>query len=530
LEERERRIRAMGKKVTIDPITRLEGHGKIEIFLDDNGNVERAFLQVPELRGFEKFAEGRPAEEMPQITSRICGVCPGAHHMASVKTLDSLFGVEPPPAARAVREAYYNLHMLEDHIFHFYFLAAPDFIVGTNADRGVRNILGLIEKAGVETGKKVIGIRKRARDLIGEIGGKAIHPVLGLPGGVAKKMSEEFRERLRSFASDAVKFSRFSLTLFHGSVLEDKPLRELILSDVYYNKTYYMGMVDSGGKVNFYDGDIRVVSPEGEELITFSPADYASVIGEHVEPWSYIKFPFLKKIGWKGFKDGKESGIYRVAPIARLNVADGMATPLAQEEYERMYDTLGGKPAHHTLAIHWARLIEILYSAERLVELAEAPELTAPEIRNMDLKTPCEGVGIVEAPRGTIIHHYTTDEQGIITGCNLIVASLGNSAAMCISVDRAARKLIKNGEISDGLLNMVEMAFRAYDPCLGCATHSLPGKMPLTITLKGSAGEVKGTISRDLNGEDYCRGLLSGNRKYKLKSIKQGVYMASRAD
>ncbi len=478
----------MAKKITIDPITRLEGHGKIDIFLNDEGNVHRAFLSVPELRGFEKFVEGRPAEEMPQITSRICGVCPGAHHMASTKTLDSLFQVEPTKAAKAIRDIYYNLHMFEDHVLHFYILAGPDFIVGPSAPKSSRNILGVIDRVGVETGRKVIDIRKKARSFITEIAGKTIHPVLGLPGGVSKRVSEETREMIKEFAHEAIDFARFTLETFTEIVLGNQSYLDLIKSDIYYHESYYMGMVDKKGRVNFYDGDISVINPLGEEEIRFKPEQYSDVIGEHVESWSYIKYPFLRDVGWKGFTDGVDSGIYRVAPLARINVSKGMPTPLAHEEYLRMIETFDGKPVHNTLAIHWARLIEILYAAERIAELAKVPELCSPNIRNMDLKTPSEGVGIVEAPRGTLIHHYITDERGVITGCNMIIASLGNSAAMCMSVEKAAKKLIKKGVVNEGLLNMVEMAFRAYDPCLGCATHSLPGKKPLEVKIKDSEG------------------------------------------
>jgi F420-non-reducing hydrogenase large subunit len=490
----------MTKKITIDPITRLEGHGKIEIFLDDSGNVERAFLQIPELRGFEKFVEGRPAEEMPQITSRICGVCPGAHHIASTKTLDALFKVNPPPAAVAIRKLYYHLHFFEDHLLHFYILAAPDFIVGPEAEKGRRNILGVIDKMGIETGKKVIESRKKARAFISEIAGKPIHPVFGLPGGVSKPVTAEMRDQLTIFAREAVDFARFTLDAFHKLVLENKEYLNLITSDVYYHETYYMGMVDSNNRVNFYDGDIRVITPKGKEKQKFRPPEYNKVIAEHVEPWSYIKFPYLRDIGWKGFKEGPDSGIYRVAPLARLNVADGMATPGAQEEYEKMFKTFKKKPVHHTLALHWARLVETLYSAEVITRIADDPDLVSPEIRNMKLQTPVEGVGIVEAPRGTLIHHYKTDKKGIITKCNLIVASLGNSAAMCMSVERAAKKLIHNGKVDDRLLNMVEMAFRAYDPCFGCATHSLPGKLPLVVCIHNSKGTLINTLIRNNDG------------------------------
>ena len=235
---------------------------------------------------------------------------------------------------------------------------------------------------------------------------------------------------------------------------------------------------------------IRVVDPDGVEVVKYHPRDYLEHIAEHVEPWSYIKFPYLRNVGWKGFVDGKDSGIYRVAPLARLNVSDGMATPEAQEAYEKMYSVLGGKPAHNTLAYHWARLIELLYASERLLELAEDEEILDPNVRAIPTATPSEGIGIVEAPRGTLIHHYLTDSNGVITGVNLIVATVNNAAAISMSISKAAKGLIKNGEVSEGLLNMVEMAFRAYDPCLACASHSLPGETPLEVSVIDSSGSL----------------------------------------
>ena len=485
------------KRITIDPITRLEGHGKIEIFLDDKGDVDKAYFQVPELRGFEKFCEGRPAEEMPRITPKICGVCPTAHHMASTKTLDSLYKVEPTSAARKIRELMYHSFMFEDHMLHFFFLGAPEFIVGLNAPPAERNILGVIGKVGVEIGKKVIDARKRTRDLITMIGGKVIHPVCGLPGGVSKPLTEENREQAKATADYVVEFSKFALKLFDDIVLKNNEYVDLIAGDIYKHNTYYMGLVDKNNKVNFYDGEIRVVDPEGVEFVKFTAQDYTDHISEHVEPWSYITFPYLKKVGWKGFVDGKDSGVYRVAPLSRLNASDGMATPLAQEEYEKMYSLLGGKPLHNTLAFHWARLIEALYAAERMVELANDPELTDPNVRNLPTEVPTEGIGVVEAPRGTLFHHYKTDEKGVITEANLIVATVNNAAAISMSVEEAAKRLIKGGEVvSDKLLNMVEMAFRAYDPCLACATHSLPGQMPLEVNIHNSSGEVIKALSR----------------------------------
>jgi F420-non-reducing hydrogenase large subunit len=485
------------KKVTIDPITRLEGHGKIEIFLDDAGNCERAFLQIPELRGFEEFSVGRPAEEMPRITTMICGVCPTAHHMAATKTLDDLFKVEPTPAAKKIRELMYNAFQAEDHILHFFFLGGPDFVVGPQAPAGERNVLGVIAKAGLETGGKVIEMRKRMRNVLRIIGGKPIMPSCGLPGGVSKSISKEEQQKIIEAGEYGVEFCKLALQIFDDIVLKNKDYVDLVTGDVYSHKTYYMGLVDKNNKVNFYDGQVRVVGPDGKEFAKFKPQDYLKYISEHVEPWSYIKFTYLKKLGWKGFVDGKESGVYRVAPLARLNASDGMATPLAQEAYEKLYSILGGKPVHSTLAFHWARLVEALYASERVLELAKDPEITSPDIVNLPTKTPKEGIGIVEAPRGTLIHHYQTDDRGILTKVNLIVATTNNAAAINMSVDKAARSLIKNGKVSDGLLNMVEMAFRAYDPCHACATHSLPGRMPLEVNIYNAKGDLIRKLQRN---------------------------------
>ena len=486
----------MAQRITIDPITRLEGHGKIEIFLNEAGDVERAFFQVPELRGFEKFCEGRPAEEMPRITPRICGVCPTAHHMASTKALDDLWKVEPPRSAKLLRELVYSAFMVEDHYIHFFFLGGPDFVVGPQAPAAERNILGVIARVGLEIAGQVIRVRKECRQVIQTLGGKVIHPVFGLPGGVSRGLSEEERGKFIETANFAVEFAQFALQIFDDVVLKNQEYVDVVLSDTYSHKTYYMGLVDDEDRVNFYDGKVRVVDPVGKEVAKFAPSEYVDHIREHVEPWTYITFPYLKQVGWKGFVDGADSGVYRVAPLARLNAAAGMATPLAQAAYERMYETLGGKPVHATLATHWARLIEALYSAERMRELLDDPEITGDHIRNVPTETPQEGVGIVEAPRGTLIHHYQSDEKGILTGVSLIVATNHNAAPIAMSVEKAAKGLIKGGQVSDGLLNMVEMAFRAYDPCLACATHAL-GETPLIVEVRGADGEVVERIVRD---------------------------------
>ncbi len=485
------------KEIVIDPITRLEGHGKIVIKLDENGEVQKALFQIPELRGFEKFLVGRTAEDAPQITPRICGVCPWAHHMAATKAMDDLFKVEPPEPAKKIREFIYNVFMLEDHAIHFYVLAGPDFIVGPKAPKEERNVVGMIRKLGVDLVKKIIVTRKKLRNLEQLIGGKITHPVMGLPGGVAKPLSEDDWKICYETTKEALEFAKFTLETFKNVVLSNDEYVDLIRSDAYTHKTYYMGLVDEKNQVNFYDGKIRVVDPDGNEFVKFDGKDYLDHIAEHVEPWTYVRFTYLKGVGWKGFMDGKDSGIFSVAPLARLNAADGMATPMAQEAYKEFYETLGGKPVHHTLAFHWARVIEMVYSAERMMELIEDPDIRDPNVRRLPEATPDVGIGVVEAPRGTLIHHYETDEKGIIKRANLIVATQNNSARMVLSIEKAAKSLIHGGKVDEGILNMIEMAFRAYDPCHACATHSLPGSMPLIVRIYDSEDNLIKEIRRD---------------------------------
>ena len=478
-------------RIVINPITRLEGHGKIAIFLDQEGEVANVYLQIPELRGFEKFCEGRPAEDMPQIMQRICGVCPEAHHLASTKALDNLFKVEPTSTARKIRELLYSAFFVTDHATHFYILAGPDFIMGPESPPAERNILGVIGKLGVELGKKVIQTRQQNHWVIQTIGGRGIHPVFGLPGGVSKAVSDEDRAKIEEIATQAVDFARLSLKVFDDLVLKNKEYLDMVLSDTYTHRTYYMGLVDEKNRVNFYDGKVRIVDPQGKEFAKYAPGEYLEHLSERVEPWTYLKFPYLKKVGWNGFTDGEKSGIYRATPLSRLNVADGMATPLAHEEYDKMYATLGGKPVHHTLATHWARLIEMLYAAERMLELSRDPEITGPNIRNIPTEVPAEGVGIVEAPRGTLTHHYVTDEKGLIKKCNLIVGTTNNYAAISMTVKKVAQGIIRKGtEITEGLLNRIELAWRAYDPCMGCATHTLPGQLPIEIAVYDADGRL----------------------------------------
>ncbi len=485
------------QKISIDPITRLEGHGKIDIFLNDEGDVANAYLVIPELRGFEKFAEGRRAEEMIDITPRICGVCPEAHHLAATKACDALWHVDPPPTAKKLRELFYSAFYVADHTVHFYILGGPDFVMGPDAAPAERNILGVIHKVGVEIGGRVIKSRGMAMDIIGMLGGRKVHPTFGLPGGVAKHITEEERQQIEATAREEIEFALFTLQLFRDVVLKNPGYVSLILSDAFTMPTYYMGMVDANNKTNFYDGKVRVVGPDGKEFVKYSPNQYLDVVAERVEPWTYLKFPYLKKVGWKGLVPGKDSGVYQATPLSRLNAADGMATPRAQEAYEEFYATLGGKPVHNTLATHWARLVELLYAAERLLELSTDPDITNPHVRTIPTEKPDEGVGIVEAPRGTLTHHYITDERGIIKKANLIVGTTNNYAPIAISVRKAAQAVIQKGVVTEGILNRVEMAFRSYDPCFGCATHTLPGQMPLEVRIFDTAGSIVKILRRD---------------------------------
>lgn len=483
------------KEILIDPITRLEGHGNVSIFLNNKGEVDNAYLKIPELRGFEKFCIGRKAEHMPQLTSRICGVCPVAHHFAATKALDAAFNVEPTSTAKKLRELMYMGYLIYDHTLHFYYLGGPDFIVGIDAPPEKRNILGVIEKAGLDVAKTVIKHRAYGQRITEIIGGKATHPVCGLPGGMSKPLSEAYRQEIEAMVSSCIDFAQFTLKLFHDIVLNNAKYVGLIKSHAYNMPTYYMGMVDENNKVNFYDGKIRVVNPKGQEYVKFDAQNYLDVIAERVEEWTYSKFPYLKAVGWNGFTVGQDSGVYRVGPLGRLNASDGMATPLAQAEYEQMYKTFGGKPVHSTLAFHWARLIELLYATERAMELVKDPEITSTNIRNKPGQ-PGEGVGIVEAARGTLIHHYTLDQDALIKDVNMIVATTNNYPAICMSIRDAAKGLIHNGKFDQGILNMVEMAFRAYDPCFGCSTHTAVGQMPLTVSIYNANKQLIQKISR----------------------------------
>lgn len=484
----------MSRQITIDPITRLEGHGRIEIFLDDQGEVSNAYFLVPELRGFESFCIGRQAEEMPNITNRICGICPEAHHMASVKALDALWDAPCLPAAARIRQLIYAAFFVADHATHFYCFAGPDLLIGPDAPKEERSILGVIRRIGQEAGKAIIDCRARNHQLIRKLGGRGIHLCAGLPGGWSMPVTAELAAEARRVADENRIFALQTLDLFQRQVLEAGQCRELFANGD-RQPTHYMGTVNNAGAPDFYQGRIRVVDPDGRITASFDPADYGDHIAEQTEPWTYMKFPYLRSFGWQGFRTGADSGIYQATPLARLNVADRMATPDAQAAFQQLYVAHDcwqngpdgrNRPIHLRMATHWARLIEMLQAAERMAELARHPDLCDPAVRQAVTPRAGTGIGAVEAPRGTLFHHYSCDEAGVITGVNLIVGTTHNNAAIGLSIADAARRLIHRGRCDDGILNRIEMAFRLYDPCCSCATHAV-GKAPLELLLRSAA-------------------------------------------
>ncbi|WP_041277648.1 Ni/Fe hydrogenase subunit alpha [Desulfotalea psychrophila] len=450
----------MGKVLTIAPVTRIEGHAKIAIHLDDTGNVENAFLHIQSLRGFEKFIEGRPAEEVPRLVNRICGICPWMHHIASNKAVDRCFDVTPTATGYKLRELCQVLAHVNDKILHFFFLAAPDFVLGPDADHSVRNVMGVV-KAAPELASKVVKMRQLGQMMLEKFAGKAIHPIAGVVGGFSKPMVEEERKELLEGARTLLDFSTYALDFAINNVFS-KYMD--VIGELGVIKTGFLGTVDrQDGSLRLFDGNLRMMKADGS-FEEFQNRDYADHIGEHTVPWGYSKMPYAKF--WnEGFDMslGAPKGIYRSNTLARINVCDKISTPKAQAALEAFRE-LFGRPAQQTLLYHYARLIEMVYACERTIELLEWDGITDPHVRAEVTPRAGRGVGVVEAPRGTLIHDYTTDDDGCVTSANLIVGTTHNIAPMNMSVRQAASSLIKDGKYDEGILNRVEMAVRAYDP------------------------------------------------------------------
>lgn len=477
------------KTLTIQPVTRIEGGAKVTIQLDDAGNVADAKMHILELRGFEKFCVGRPVEEMPRITTRICGVCPMSHHLASAKAADAVFGVTPPPTGRKLRELANSAAYLEEHILHFYFLAGADFVMGPDADYSVRNVFGIVG-ANPELGRRVVKMRHMGAKMVETICGKAIHPVAAVPGGFSKPLTEEERKHLLEMAKEQLEFAKFTMSFAKESIFPKYMDTIKVLGVV---NTGFLGTVDKDGALNLYDGKQRMMKPDGS-YEDFEAENYLDYISERVLDWSFVKFPYNKKWGEFSMDVDNPVGIFRVNTLARINVCDKISTPLAQKELEE-FRAAFGRPAQLTLLYHYARLIELLYNAERVLELLNDPDITGTETRVPVTPRAARGVGIVEAPRGTLIHDYTTDDKGILTDCNLIVATVMNNAAMNMGVKSAATMLIKNGVYDETILNQVEMVIRAYDPCLSCASHDLDGRIAVKLDIVDAKGEILDTMT-----------------------------------
>ncbi len=449
----------MSQVINIAPISRIEGHGSIAIHLDDDGNVKDTKVHFMSLRGFEKFVEGKPAEEIPRIVNRICGICPWHHHLASNKAVDRCFGVTIPPAARKLREFVQTVSHAEDKLLNFYFLAAPDFVMGPDADYAVRNVIG-VAKANPELATKAVQMRYMAKMILEKVGGKAIHPHAGVTGGFCRPMLQEEREDFKAKLTELLDFASFTLEFAKTQVF---PKYLDAVASLGVIKTGFLGTVDDGGNLAFYEGRIRLMKPDGS-FVEFDIQDYVDYIGEAVVPYSYGKFPYARC--WdEGFSLDLESpkGIYRANCLARINVADKISTPRAQAELEEFREKFG-RPAQATLLYHWARLIEDVYAYEHALELLEDPEICGTDIRAKVEPKAGRGVGCLEAPRGTLIHDYSTDDNGLITRANLIVGTTHNLGPINMSVNQAATTLIKGGHVTEGILNRIEMAVRAYDP------------------------------------------------------------------
>ena len=447
------------RTIKISPITRIEGHATIAIELDADGNVADSKVHFQSIRGFEKFVEGKPAEEIPRIVTRICGICPWHHHLASNKAVDRCFGVTPTPTGHKLRELVQTIAQAEDKLLHFFFLAAADFVIGPDADYAVRNVIG-IAKANPELAAQVVKMRYKAKMILENFAGKSIHPVAGVVGGFARPISEKDRQWMLSDMREILDFALFTIDFAKKDIFPKYMDTIRVLGVI---NTGFIGTVDKEGALNLYDGDIRLMKPDGT-YTDFDVQDYADYIGEKVIPWSYGKFPYAKS--WnEGFSLDLDEprGIYRANTLARINVADKMATPRAQAELEEFRE-LFGRPAQATLLYHYARLIEEVYACEHAIEMLEDPEITNPDVRAEVVPQAGRGVGSVEAPRGTLIHDYSTDENGMITRANLIVGTTHNLGPINMSVNQAARALIKNGAVDEGILNKVEMSVRAYDP------------------------------------------------------------------
>lgn len=477
----------MAETITIAPVTRIEGHAKITIHLDDDGQVADARFHVTEFRGFEKFCLGRSYREMPSITERICGICPVSHALASAKAGDALKGVRIPPAAAKLRRLMHSAQLVQSHALSFFLLSGPDLLLGMESDPNKRNLIGLLE-AMPQLAKEGIRLRQFGQDVIRLLGDRAVHPAWAVSGGVREPLSKEKRDWINARLPEALATVRKALTL--GSEALERMTEE---TRCYGNfPSLFMGLVGENGGLEHYDGALRMVDASGARLEdNFEPARFNDIIGEAQESWTYLKFPYYKPLGHE-----TDAGMYRVGPLARLNVASLAATPLADVELHRFRQFGEGVgPVQGSFYYHQARLIELLFSLETMAALLDDPEILDTNVRSHARTNNRVGIGVVEAPRGVLFHEYRVDDNGLLNYVNLIIATGQNNRAMNRTVLQIARKYLNSGRLEEGLLNRVEHGIRCYDPCLSCSTHAA-GRMPVQLELYGPGGELIDRISR----------------------------------
>ena len=473
----------MSQKIIIEPVTRIEGHAKVAVYLSDSGQVERALLQVNEFRGFEKFCEGRLFFEMPSITERICGICPVSHHLASAKACDQIIGVDPPRPATLLRELLHMGQIIQSHSMQVFELGGPDLLLGFDSDPALRNVVGLYQ-ANPDLTVKAIMLRKFGQEIIARLGGRRVHPNFAVPGGVNNALGTRERDAILAEIDTMIGYVQDGIVVIKGWM--DAHQEDLDKFAVF--ESGYLGMVSEDNAVELYQGDVRLVNAQRKELERFDGRQYLNYIGERVEPWTYLKFPYYRKLGYP-------AGTYRVGPLGRLNAADKMATPLAQKEYAIFQQLRHGQVIEGTLYYHYARLIEDLYAVERTRVLLEDRDILSTDILQTGAIRNYEGIGVIEAPRGTLWHHYWVNEKGQLTKVNLIVATGNNNYAMTKAVDLVAKTYVDGKNVTEGALNRIEAAIRAYDPCLSCSTHAV-GQMPLDVIVYDSDGNEVNHASR----------------------------------
>ncbi len=474
----------MAQRIIIDPVTRIEGHAKITIHLDETGQVTDALFHVVEFRGFERFCEGRPMSEMAGITPRICGICPVSHLLASAKAGDAIMAVAIPPAAEKLRRLMNLGQLVQSHALSFFHLSAPDFLLGWDTPPERRNIFGIIE-ADPELARAGIRLRQFGQEIIELLGGKKIHPAWAVPGGVRSALSEAGHTQIRSKLPEAFKTTRVAIDLFK-KILRTHEKETQIFGNF---PSLFMGLVDSDGNWEHHGGNLRFVDSSGSVIADqIPPQEYDNYIGEAVQTSSYLKSPYYKPLGYP-------DGMYRVGPLARLNVAERMGTPLADQEF-RQFRSLGRGAVTSSFLYHYARLIEILASLEFIERLMEDPDLFSDDLRADAGINKLRGVGASEAPRGTLFHDYTVDRNGLIKKVNLAIATGQNNLAMNQTVAQIARHYIRNQHVTETFLNRVEAGIRCFDPCLSCSTHAA-GQMPFQVTLLDARGELLEEVTRD---------------------------------